>query len=109
MNLRLRAACAGVLSTALLALSQFSFAAQAYPSRPIKVVAPYAAGGAIDIVARTLSDPVGRARGQPRGGANHTGAAGPRGVAPKSGGAAGPPAGTTAESGRRLRVTNREL
>ncbi|SDC96935.1 Tripartite-type tricarboxylate transporter, receptor component TctC [Cupriavidus sp. YR651] len=80
MHLQLRPACAGLLGTALLALGQFSFAAESYPSRPIKVVAPYAAGGAIDIVARTLSEPVGRALGQPLVVDNRTGAAGNLGV-----------------------------
>ena len=52
-----------LLGTALLA----SFAAQAqpYPNRPIKIVVPYAAGGAVDIVARTIGQPLSDALKQP--------------------------------------------
>ncbi|MDC7784449.1 tripartite tricarboxylate transporter substrate-binding protein [Rhodoplanes sp. TEM] len=38
--------------------------AQAYPQRPIKVVVPYAAGGASDIVARLVAVPMGQDLGQ---------------------------------------------
>ncbi len=53
---------------ALAALAGFSLggpaAAQPYPSKPIKLVIGFAPGGAADYVARTLSDPLGRALGQ---------------------------------------------
>ncbi|MEJ2800796.1 tripartite tricarboxylate transporter substrate binding protein [Comamonadaceae bacterium PP-2] len=54
--------------------------AQTYPTGPIKIVAPYAAGGAVDIVARTLGDQMTRALGQPVIVENRTGAAGNIGV-----------------------------
>jgi tripartite-type tricarboxylate transporter receptor subunit TctC len=51
------------MSTALLA--PVAAYAQPYPNRPIKVVVPYAAGGAVDIVARTIGQPLSEALKQP--------------------------------------------
>ena len=39
--------------------------AQTYPSKPIKVVVGYAAGGAVDIVARTVGQSLSNSMGQP--------------------------------------------
>jgi tripartite-type tricarboxylate transporter receptor subunit TctC len=39
--------------------------AQPYPNRPIKIVVPYAAGGAVDVVARTIGQPLAEAMKQP--------------------------------------------
>lgn len=39
--------------------------AQAYPSKPIKVVVGYAAGGAVDVVARTIGQSLSNSMGQP--------------------------------------------
>jgi len=39
--------------------------AQSYPNRLIKVIVPYAAGGAVDIVARTIAQPLAEALKQP--------------------------------------------
>ncbi len=47
-----------------LALSSVDAWAQGYPSRPITWVVPFAAGGPTDVVARTLSIPMGKALGQ---------------------------------------------
>lgn len=77
---RTRTALAGVLGSALLSLAPLCIAAQDFPTKPVKVVAPYAAGGAIDIVARTLALPLGQALGQPFVVDNRTGAAGNLGV-----------------------------
>src|SRR5437868_14093965 len=39
--------------------------AQAYPTRPVKIVVPATPGGAIDLIARTLGDKLTPALGQP--------------------------------------------
>jgi tripartite-type tricarboxylate transporter receptor subunit TctC len=62
------------------ALSRFA-AADTYPSRPITIICPFAAGGATDVLARVLSDPMGRALGQTVIVENLAGAAGGIGVA----------------------------
>ena len=51
-------------------------AAQNYPSRPIRIIVPYAAGGAIDATARILAEPLGSLLGQPLIIENKPGAAG---------------------------------
>jgi len=54
--------------------------AQTYPTRPITLVVPFAAGGPVDTVARILSDPMRKALGQTVVVDNTTGAAGTIGV-----------------------------
>ena len=59
-------ACFG-LGCALLAVAAWPLqgAAQTYPARPVKIVVGYAAGGAVDIVARTVGQSMATSMGQP--------------------------------------------
>lgn len=61
------------------ALLTISTAFADYPERPISMVIPYGAGGATDISARAISEPLGDAVGKPLIMANITGAGGATG------------------------------
>lgn len=52
-------------AAACLAFSASAALAQAYPSKPIKIVAPFGPGGFTDVVARILGLKLGEALGQP--------------------------------------------
>jgi len=54
-----------LLAATLLAASVAQAQPSPYPNRPIKIVVPYAAGGAVDIVARTVGQPLSEALKQP--------------------------------------------
>jgi tripartite-type tricarboxylate transporter receptor subunit TctC len=54
--------------------------AQAYPSKPINMVVPFAAGGPTDVVARRLADSMGKTLGQPVLVENKAGAGGTLGT-----------------------------
>ena len=56
--------------TRLVVLSIFSFAAhaaqaQSYPTRPVRIIVPYSAGGLVDTVARGIASDLSKAWGQP--------------------------------------------
>ncbi len=68
----------GLLATCVLA--QGNAAAQTYPSRPITIVVPFAAGGPTDVLARVLGEHIRAALGQPVLIENVTGAGGSIGV-----------------------------
>jgi len=76
MTFSRRALAASVASLALLA--PFAVQAQAgYPSKPIRVIVPFAAGSTTDIIARAISDKMSQSMGQQlvienRGGASGT-------------------------------------
>jgi tripartite-type tricarboxylate transporter receptor subunit TctC len=53
------------LCAAALALAVAPAFGQNYPARPIKLQVPFAPGGTTDIIARVISEPLGRALGQP--------------------------------------------
>ena len=50
-------------ATAALALPQ-GIQAQAWPSRPIRIVVPFGLGGSADVAARFLTEPLSQALGQ---------------------------------------------
>jgi tripartite-type tricarboxylate transporter receptor subunit TctC len=76
--------CAKVIAGSIglvLALATPERALAEYPERPLTMIVPFAAGGAIDIVARVLSEPLSKAMRQPIVVENRPGAGGNIGVA----------------------------
>ena len=80
------------LAAAAFALGVVSAEAQNYPTRPITVIVPFAAGGPTDVVARIVGDHMGKTLGQQIVVENVVGAGGTTGI---SRGAAAAPDGYT--------------
>ena len=70
----------GYVGAAALAPSLPAWADESYPSRPVKMIVPVAAGGGTDFTARTLAEKLGVALGQPVVVENRPGASGSLGV-----------------------------
>jgi tripartite-type tricarboxylate transporter receptor subunit TctC len=54
--LKRRATCASVLLALMSTLTALPVIAQSYPSKPVKLIAPYPAGGGVDAVARLVAE-----------------------------------------------------
>ncbi|MEY4212868.1 MAG: hypothetical protein RL458_1094, partial [Pseudomonadota bacterium] len=65
-----------VLSALTILLSAGSAFAQSFPAKPIRLVVPFAPGGAVDIVARAIGQEIGARLGQPVVVENRTGSGG---------------------------------
>jgi tripartite-type tricarboxylate transporter receptor subunit TctC len=68
------ALAATLLATATLSVPQGH--AQDYPTRPVRIIVPFGAGGPADVTARLIGDSLQRKFGQPFVAENHTGAGG---------------------------------
>src|SRR5258708_5149408 len=63
--------------TALIVIGTLGNAvAQSYPNRPVRIVAPFPAGGLADVLARAVAEPMTKSLGQPFVIENRTGAGG---------------------------------
>ena len=72
-----RAAATALAAATLTSLSFSAFAQGGYPTKPIRVIVPFAAGSTTDIIARAIADKMGQSMGQSlvvdnRGGASGT-------------------------------------
>ena len=67
---------ASFLLAVALASCAASAQAQPYPSKPIKVIVPYSAGGVVDVIARAVGERMSQTMGQPSVVENRVGAAG---------------------------------
>ena len=68
--------CVFAALTALSVCGTMALAQQNFPTKPVRLLIPYAAGGAVDILGRTLGDELSKRWGQPVIIENRTGAGG---------------------------------
>jgi len=54
----------GLAAIAALSLTAASADAQSFPTKPVRILVPYAAGGAVDVLARTLGQSLSKSWGQ---------------------------------------------
>lgn len=76
MTSRVSAAVRFVLVAAVLALLPVTAMAQAYPSKMIRIIVPFAPGGGADLVARVFGEALSAQLGVPLVSENRPGAAG---------------------------------
>jgi tripartite-type tricarboxylate transporter receptor subunit TctC len=74
--MRIRGQGRNYLVAAALVFAQATALAQPYPSKPIRLVAPFAPGGALDLIARGVAQKLGESVGQPVVVENKAGASG---------------------------------
>src|SRR5262245_6600908 len=65
INSRVKNSAIGIMGAAAIAMSPASASAQSYPSRPITMVVPFAAGGPSDVIGRIMADRMRLSLGQP--------------------------------------------
>src|SRR5258705_10822567 len=53
-----------ILAAALFSLAGTSVYAETFPNKPVRILVPYAAGGAVDVLARTLGQSLSKTWGQ---------------------------------------------
>lgn len=76
MNSRVASAITRCLSAAALGIATTAACAQSYPSKTMRIIAPFSAGGAADLMARYLCEKFPQSMGQPCVVENRTGAGG---------------------------------